>query len=106
MFTHADFPCYSEQELKQYKVSGRIPESMTVPSSPDLVKIERMKKRLINEKDVFFISTQKVKPNHRFKEGSKYKIEGPFVDGEFQCLFKMEYIYKGFRMVGYMCQYI
>lgn len=106
MFTHADFPCYSETELRHYKISGRHPESLTLDVDHKMVKIERMKKRLINEKDVFFLSTQKAKPKHRMKEGSIYKIEGPFVQGEFQCLMKMEYIYKGFRMIGYMCQYI
>lgn len=103
-----NFPTYLEQELKDIEVNGQTPESMTIPYSSKHVKEKRFSKNLINDKDVFVISTQKRRPVFRFRQGEKLKVTSPFFysnTDEAVCLGEVEYMHKGYRMLGYFVQW-
>ncbi|HBZ8158458.1 TPA: hypothetical protein MM329_000671 [Escherichia coli] len=100
-----DFDTYRVEELKEIKINDKTPESMTVPYDSKLIKQARLKDRLINDEQVFVVSTQKAKPRYRFKYGQTVKLQGPFFETTAECFGTQEYIHKGFRMIGYFFQW-
>lgn len=101
----SDFDTYRVDELNSIFINGLNPESMTVPYDFELIKEKRIKKQLLNENNVFVISTQKIKPRYHFKKGHKVDINGPFFESNAECFFQQEFIHKGFRMIGYFFQF-
>ncbi|MGA3900221.1 hypothetical protein ACPCYW_17070 [Klebsiella aerogenes] len=100
-----DFETYTEQELKSIKVNNKRTESMTIPYSCEHVKDKRFKRVLINDNDVFVLSTQKKKPVHHFKIGQEIELQGPFFETVAQCIGHIDFMHKGFRMQGYFFQW-
>lgn len=100
-----DFDTYRVDELKDILINDVNPESMTVPYSADLVKEKRFKKDLLNDNQVFIVSTQKKKPVFHFKKKQVVEVNGPFFETEAECFGQLEYIHKGFRMYGYLFQW-
>lgn len=101
-----DFDTYRVEELNDIKIDDKSPESMTIPYECSLIKQARFKKKLLNDNQVFIISTQKSKPKHRFKLGQTVNLRGPFFESKAECFAEQEYIHKGFRMKGYFFQWI
>ncbi|MEQ0376665.1 hypothetical protein ABLV58_06350 [Klebsiella sp. JB_Kp046] len=101
-----NFPTYSQNELKNITINGICPESMTLLYDCADIKIERFKKNLLNDKDVFVVSTQKKKPVHRFKEYQEVTVNSQYLFGDVEayCFGKTEFIHKGFRMIAYYFQ--
>lgn len=101
-----DFETYRVDELNSIFINDINPESMTVPYSFDLIKDKRFKNKLRNENNVFVISTQKRNPRHHFKESKKVKLQGPFFETDAICLAQVEFMHKGYRMIGYFFQWL
>ncbi|MEP8886170.1 hypothetical protein ABKV35_13930 [Enterobacter kobei] len=101
-----EFDYYAVDELKSVFINDKNPESMTVPYSAEDIKEKRFKKNLINDNNVFILSTQKKKPVHSFKKGQTINIQGPFFENKAECFFTFEFIHKGYRMLGYAFQFI
>lgn len=100
-----DFDTYRLEELNEININGLRPESMTVPYNCEYVKDKRFSKNLINENQVFVISTQKKNPLYHFKKGQKAVLAGPFFETKAECIGNIEFIHKGFRMQGYFFQW-
>lgn len=100
-----DFETYRLDELSGITIDGINPESMTVPYSHELVKDKRFNINLINENQVFVISTQKKKSLYHFKKGQNVLMNGPFFETKAVCIADVEFIHKGFRMKGYFFQW-
>ena len=100
-----DFDTYRVEELTDILIDGINPESMTVPYDKSLVKQSRFKKHLLNDNQVFIVSTQKKKPLFHFKQGQSVDIQGPFFENSAECFALTEFIHKGFRMTGYLFQF-
>ena len=104
-----DFQCYKPEQLNGIFIGGISPESMTYDYSADQVKIKRFKQNLINDEQVFIVSTQKKKPVFRFREGVEIDINNPYgwnSESRAICVGATSFNYKGFQMVGYIFQYI
>lgn len=100
------FPCFSTDELEQIRINGHKPESMTEAYPYYEVKEKRFSKLLVNQNDCFFASTQKSKPVFRFRKGQQVNLDCPFgLYSNAVCLGELDFMYKGFRMVGYLFQY-
>ena len=62
---------------------------------------------LANDKYVFFASTRLTNPVFRFRSGQEIDIENPFgFEKRGKCIGHMGYLYRGFRMCGFLIQFI
>lgn len=104
--SYHQFPCFSASELEEIKINGISPESMTEAYPSFQVREPRYKKNMKSDNDCFVASTQKSKPVFRFRNGQNVNIDCPFgLYSHAVCIGQIDYMHKGFRMVGYLFQY-
>lgn len=101
------FPTYPPEQLSAIYLNGIGPESMNYAFPCKHIKQKRFKEMLANDKDVFFASTRLTNPVFRFRAGQEIDIENPFsFEKRGKCIGHMDYLYRGFRMRGFLIQFI
>ncbi len=105
--TMHNFPTYPHDQLHEIKLNGISPESINYAFERKHIKQKHFKSYLVNDNDVFFASTQVKKPVFKFKVGQEVDINSPYdFNTRAICCGQLEYIHKGFRMRGFLFQYI
>lgn len=105
--TMNNFPTYPHDQLEQIKLNGISPESINYGFDCKHIKQKHFKSFLVNGKEVFFASTQFKKPVFKFRVGQEIDFVSPYdFNNRAICCGQLEYIHKGFRMTGYLFQFI
>lgn len=105
--TPNEFPTYPFEQLDSITLNGISPESMNYPFDCKWIKDKRFAPNLVNDRQVFFASTQVKNPVFRFRLNQEIDVHNPYgFETRAICCGQLEFLYRGFRMRGFLCQFI